>query len=111
MLSISPATLGNETLADNQIRNNHFWKWVAGVLATLLVAAVVSLVSMIRTVGELEVRQRIMGEDVEANADWIADWYSVLRVPERDQRQDSDIEEIVRQYEEVTRRLRILEGR
>ena len=90
--------------------NSHFWKWVAGVLGTLLVAAVVSLVSMIRTVGELQVRQRIMSEDVETNTSWIANWYSVLRVPERDQSQDSAIEDRMYRYEEITRRLGILEG-
>ncbi len=66
---------------------------------------------MIRVVGELEVRQERMGEDVAVNARWIADWYAVLRVPERDQSQDSAIEELIRQYEEVTRRLRMLEDR
>ena len=85
-------------------RNNHLWRWVAGILGTLLVAAVVSLGTMIRTVGELQVRQRIMGEDVEANAQWIADWYAVLRVPERDQQQDSAIEEIIRRLEMIERR-------
>jgi len=84
---------------------------MAGILGTLLVAAIITLGSMIRTVGELQVRQRIMGEDVESNARWIADWYSVLRVPERDQSQDSAIEELIRQYEEVSRRLGILERR
>ena len=98
-------------MANNAVRNNQLWKWVAGVLGTLLVAAVVSLGTMIRTVGELQVRQRIMGEDVAKNAQWIADWYAVLRVPERDQSQDSDIEELTRRYEEVARRLGILEGR
>jgi len=102
----------NSTMKTAQTsRNNHIWRWAAGVLGTLLVVAVVSLGSMIRTVGELQVRQQIMAEDVEANAKWIVDWSTVLRVPERDQSQDSAIEQLIRQYEEVARRLEILEGR
>lgn len=77
---------------------------MAGVLGTLLVAAVVSLVSMIRTIGELEVRQQIMSVDVEANAQWIVDWYAVLMVPERNQQQDSAIEEIIRRLEIIESR-------
>ncbi len=84
--------------------NHRFWKWVRGILGVLLVTAVVGLVGTIRQVQHLRTTQDLMGKVVEKNTKWIADWYAVLRVPERDQRQDSAIEEL-------TRRLRALEGR
>ena len=72
--------------------NNRFWKWLVGVLGTLLVAAILSLMSTIRqtaiAIERLQTRQDLMGEDVRTTTQWIADWYTVLRVPERDQSQD-----------------------
>lgn len=94
------------------INHNHrFWKWVTGILGTLLVVAVVTIAGTIKQIERLQTRQDRMGEDVETNTKWIADWYAVLKVPERDQHQDSAIEELTRQYEEVTRRLRVIERR
>ena len=84
--------------------NNRFWKWVTGVLGVLLVAAVVALAGTIKQIERLETTQELMADAVEVNAQWIRDWYNELRVPERDQRQDSAIEEL-------TRRLTALEGR
>ena len=63
---------------------NGFSKWMSGVLCTLLVMAVVSLIQMGRAIGELQIRY---------------------------EHQDSAIEELTRQYAEATRRLRILERR
>ena len=111
--------------------NNRLWKWVSGVLSVLLAAVVVGYVDNIRqvehirttmdlmsiTVKNLEVArveaikarehlgtaQGEMGKAVVVNTQWRDDWYNKLRVPERDQRQDSAIEDIIR-------RLVILEG-
>lgn len=88
--------------------NGRFWRWVAGVLGTLLVAAVVALFSTMRQTGatlvKLDTRQELMNLAVTKNTKWIADWYAVLKVPERDQHQDSAIEE-------NARRIRVLEQR
>lgn len=75
---------------------------MTGVLGVLLVTAVVALVGTIKQVAHLQTTQELMGKAVAANAQWIRDWYNELRVPERDQRQDSAIEEL-------TRRLIVLE--
>lgn len=85
--------------------NNHHrvWKWVSGVLGVLLSVSVVGLVGTIREIVELHTTQVAMGRAVEANAQWIRDWSTVLRVPERDQRQDSAIEDL-------SRRIRRLES-
>ena len=83
--------------------NGRIWKWVSGVLGVLLVTAVVGLVAAIKQMERVATTQESMGKDVEANAQWIRDWSSVLRVPERDQAQDSAIEEL-------RRRLALLEG-
>lgn len=83
--------------------NQRFWKWVSGVLSVLLVAAVVALIGTIKQIEHIETTQEAMGKAVAANAQWIRDWYNELRVPERDQRQDSAIEEL-------TRRLTMLEN-
>ena len=84
--------------------NSRFWKWCSGILGALLVTAVVALAGTIRQMEHLKTTQEEMAKDVEANAQWIDDWSAVLKVPERDQRQDSAIEEL-------RRRLAILEGR
>jgi len=77
--------------------NNHrFWKWVSGVLGVLLVASVIALIRSDRQITELKTTQIMMGQAVETNAQWIRDWSTVLRVPERDQKQDSNIEELQR---------------
>lgn len=76
--------------------NGRVWKWCSGVLGILLVAAIVGLVDTIKQIEHLETTQELMGKNVEANAKWIRDWSNVLRVPERDQRQDSNIEDIMR---------------
>lgn len=82
--------------------NHRFWKWVSGVLGVLLTTAIIALIGTIKQVEHLRTTQVLMGEAVAENAQWIRDWYNELRVPERDQRQDSAIEEL-------TRRLAVLE--
>jgi len=90
-------------MESTQVNNNQrFWKWLGGVLSMMLVTAVVALVSTIRQIEHIKTTQNLMGKEVDKNAQWIRDWYNELRVPERDQRQDSAIEEL-------TRRLRVLE--
>ncbi len=84
--------------------NGRFWKWVAGVLGVLLVAAIVGLVASIRKMERVQTTQEIMGKDVATNKKWIADWSAVLKVPERDQRQDSNIEELTRRLTALERR-------
>jgi len=84
--------------------NQRFWKWVTGVLSILLVTAIIALVGTIRQIEHLETTQELMDKVVAANAQWIRNWYNELRVPERDQRQDSAIEEL-------TRRITVLEER
>lgn len=79
-----------------QDHNHRFWKWIGGVLSVLLVTAVVALVGTIRQIEHLRTTQELMAKDVAKNTKWIADWSAVLRVPERDQKQDSDIEELKR---------------
>ncbi len=90
--------------ADPVQRNNNqrFWKWITGILGVLLVTAIASLVGTIKQIEHLQTTQELMGKAVAANAQWIRDWYNELRVPERDQRQDSAIEEL-------TRRVAVLE--
>ena len=83
--------------------NNRFWKRCSGILATLFVAAVVALAGTIRQIEHLKTTQEEMAKDVEANAKWIDDWSNVLRVPERDQRQDSAIEELRRRLTTLER--------
>lgn len=78
-------------------------QWLSGILVTLLVAAVIGLVTTIQQIQELRTTQVLMGKDVDVNTEWIADWSAVLKVPERDQKQDSNIEEL-------KRRVRILEN-
>ena len=85
--------------------NRRFSKLMSGVLCALLVVADVSLIQMGRAIGELQVRY----EDVAKNTQWIADTLSTAYQSERDQHQDSAIEELTRQYEEAARRLRIIE--
>ncbi len=89
-------------------QNHRSWKWITGILGALLVVAITSLISNIRntavTLEGLQLRQERMGEDVRRNAQWISDWYAVLRVPERDQQQDSAIEDILRRLELIGRR-------
>lgn len=95
---------------NHYLPNGRVWKWVSGVLGVLLVAAIVGLVTSIRKIERVETTQELMGEDVATNTQWIADWSAVLRVPERDQKQDSDIEALKQQGEELKRRLTVLEG-
>jgi len=59
-------------------------------------STIVGLIGTIKKIEHLETTQGLMGKDVNANAQWIRDWANVLRVPERDQRQDSAIEELKR---------------
>ena len=84
--------------------NQRFWKWLTGILGVLLVTAIISLLGMIKQIEHLRTTQESMAKEVDKNAQWIRDWYNELRVPERDQRQDSAIEEL-------TRRLTALEER
>ena len=79
-----------------QVQNGRLWKWISGVLSVLLVAAIVGLAGTIKQIEHLETTQELMGKAVEDNAQWIRDWSNVLRVPERDQRQDSNIGDIMR---------------
>lgn len=90
--------------------NNRFWKWCSGILGALLVTAIVALAGTIKQMEHLKTTQEEMAKDVEANAKWIDDWSNVLRVPERDQRQDSAIEELRRAATEIQRRIAALEG-
>lgn len=94
--------------------NHRFWKWVTGVLSVLLLTAITGYIrseikrdQFEKAVMELlvgfGVKQDLMGKRVDKNAQWIVDWSAVLKVPERDQRQDSHIEEL-------TRRVTALEG-
>ena len=48
----------------------------------------------------------IMKEGVAANTKWIREWYDTLRVPERDQRQDSAIATLESAVSELKIRLR-----
>ena len=82
--------------------NQRFWKWLTGVLGVLLVSSIIALVGTIKQIEHMKTTQDLMGKEVDKNAQWIRDWYNELRVPERDQRQDSAIEEL-------TRRLMVLE--
>ena len=50
-----------------------------------------------------------MKEDVAANSTWIREWYDTLRVPERDQRQDSAIATLELAVTELKVRLREIE--
>jgi len=99
--------------------NNHrFWKRVSGILAIIVVAEGGLLIRNDRQIALLETKQAAMGETVDthdhrqiatletkqvamgktvdAHEQWIDDWYNKLQVPERDQRQDSNIEELQR---------------
>ncbi len=113
--------MNNKTVSGNH--NHRFLKWLSTVLGMLLVAAVIALVSTIKqhgvAVAQLQTTVKLIVEEtipaVQKDADkstkkW-EDWAFVLKVPERDQRQDSAIEELTHQHEETARRLRILERR
>jgi len=76
--------------------NNRLWKIASGILASLLVVAVIALINNGQRITELRTTQVLMAVTVDGNAQWIRDWSTVLRVPERDQRQDSAIEELLR---------------
>lgn len=92
-------------MAENSNSNGRVWRSVAGVLGTLLVAAVVALFRISAVVGDLKTRQELMGIDVAKNAQWIVDWSTIRKVPERDQHQDDAIEDLEGQNEEIIRRL------
>ena len=79
-----------------QTNNHRFWKWVSGILTVVVVAEGGLLVKTDRQIVALDTKQVAMGIAVSANAQWIRDWSTVLRVPERDQKQDSNIEELKR---------------
>lgn len=76
--------------------NSRLWKWCSGILATLLVAAVIALVrgrmDTIRQIEHLRTVQVLMDKElkelkagpVNDHTQWIADWYAVLKVPERE---------------------------
>ena len=50
----------------------------------------------IKQIEKLQTTQEMMIRSIDVNAQWIRDWSTVLRVPERDQRQDSELEELER---------------
>ncbi len=76
--------------------NNRLWKWLSGILAVLLTASIIGAIGTLRQIQDIQTTQLLMGKTVIENAKWIRDWSTVLRVPERDQRQDSDIVELKR---------------
>ena len=99
-------------------------KWSTQII-TVVLAALVIWVG--RTVWEVDRRQQAglasyqsdlksmaadrasMKEDVAANSKWIREWYDTLRVPERDQRQDSAIATLELAVTEFKVRLREIE--
>lgn len=97
-----------ETVSPAHINHNsRFWKWITGVLGILLVTAAGAMVrseikhaeemgEILKQMEGLRTTQVIMGEQADKSTQWIEDWSLVLKVPERDQRQDSAIEELRR---------------
>ena len=86
-------------MTDSAPNNQRFWKWFAGVLGILLTTAIIALANTIKQIEHLKTTQELMDKAVAANAQWIRDWYNELRVPERDQRQDSAIKDLTRRIE------------
>ncbi len=86
--------------------NNRLWNWVSGVLCVLLAVSIIGALGTLRQIQKLVTTQVLMGEAVAANAQWIRDWHTVLKVPERDQRQDSDIDELKRRVDTLKREIR-----
>lgn len=89
-------------------RNARTWKWISGLLSVLLGAGILAVadaaLDTVKQLQDLQTRQVLMGENVAANAQWIKDWHEKLKVPERDQRQDTDIQELKRRMEIIERR-------
>lgn len=85
--------------------NNRFWKWVSGILAVLLTASITLAFGTLKQIQTIQTIQDAMERDVAENTKWIDDWARVLRVPERDQRQDSDIVELKRRITMVEQEL------
>ena len=95
--------------------NHRFWKGVIGVLSILLAGAVFGLVrseikraedlgEVLKQMEGLRTTQVLMGQQADKSTTWIEDWSSVLKVPERDQRQDDNIEQHERRLTALERR-------
>lgn len=83
--------------------SNRKLQLIIGILATLLipllVAGALEVLSTFRRIEGMRVTGISTSQLAAENAKWIRDWSGVLRVPERDQKQDSNIEELKRRME------------
>jgi len=66
-------------------------KWAVEILMTLLIVFVIWLATGVNQLDAEIARVSQLEQRVEKLEIWIDDWYNVLRVPERDQKQDSQI--------------------
>ncbi len=86
--------------------SSRLWKWISGVLGGLLTVSIIGTISTIRQIEHLQTTQLLMNQAVGVNAQWIRDWSAVLKVPERDQRQDSAIKELERRLDMLEQQIR-----
>ena len=85
--------------------NHRVWKIVSGIISGLLLLAIVGMLRMGTQIENLRTTQENMSGDVAENAQWIHDWDAVKKVPERDQKQDDNIDELQRDADELRDRM------
>ena len=80
-------------------------KWGLGILSAFIIAFVIWLAHSVNQLQGRESTDRQSREKLESRIEklesWIDDWYNVLRVPERDQKQDSQILEFRQRIERL----------
>lgn len=97
-------------------KNNHTQRLfkilgcISGAVVLMFVSLVVWTANTISdldiAVAKIKVRQSADSVLVQTHKLWISDWHDVLKVPERDQAQDSGIEDLTRRVDEIERRMR-----
>lgn len=101
--------MGDELKAKNN-HTNRLFKIITTVLCFLFVSLTLWTANTIRdlVIGAATGRVNYSRDSVlvQDHEQWIDDWYDVLKVPERDERQDSGIEDLKRRVEEIERRMR-----
>ena len=76
-------------------------KWTVEIFLVLIIAFVIWLARGVNQLGAQVTTTHQLEDRVKKMENWIDDWYNVLRVPERDQKQDSQILEFRQRIERL----------